>query len=270
MERRIVCFVLSLPERIILSSWRQHWFFLLLTLASDPCTAHKLAWSVRSCSLLICLLCNWQPLIVVVCVKTPKIGGITIMWTDHGNFPEDCLYNLVVKLNCGSVHSYSAFTVLLLFALQSKFTYTFPLIKILIARLWSNPRLHPPIGVAYYPYSHLLTVAVVYTGWWWISLRSISFHRSSRTPRCQQWDTVRCLISVFQVHSSGDSPNPVFVFPPCRPDWSLIGAGCWQEAVSQCDVWSGMCASQEVNYTTFKTLLYLIIHNGANHVQDSL
>lgn len=63
--------------------------------------------------------------------------------------------------------------------------------------------------------------------------------------------------------------NPVFVFVPCLPHWRMIGAGCWQEAVSGCAAWSGVCAGGEVNYTAFKTFLYLTIHDAASHVRSA-
>lgn len=96
------------------------------------------------------------------------------------------------------------------------------------------------------------------------------FHFSSERPlHCQQWDKVHCLIRQFQRHHSGDSPNAVFVFPLRLQDYSLIGAGCWQEPVSSSYVWSGICASEEVNYTTFKNLLPPTIHPGTNHILDA-
>ena len=87
-------------------------------------------------------------------------------------------------------------------------------------------------------------------------------------PHCQHWDSALSHQTVSGAPQQWQPKHCLCVSslsPRLEPDW----AGCWQEAVSSCDVWSGICACEEVNYTTFKTLICFTIHTVANHIQDT-
>lgn len=155
------------------------------------------------------------------------------------------------------------------------------IIKLSWSNLWVNPPIRQSLVLSVMlssaPHSHLLIMCAVFIytcRWWWLELRVVFF---SWDFPLQQWGAPFIVNTVSPCIVSSDSFRRTTVVTAQTPSLyslsvsqiSLIGAGCWQEAVSSCDVWSGICASEEVNYTTFKTLLCFTIHTVANHIQDT-